>query len=190
MSQDHNPVVKFLLSRRSRPAKTLLAPPPSRQDLETILEAAARTPDHGKLEPWRFIVFDQTALTRLADQVEQHAQSLALGEDVVEKAVRPFKTGPLAVAVIEVQKSSEKVPSIEQSYSAGAACLALLNTALAMGYGANWISGWISHDRVFVEQALKLTPEEQVAGFIYIGTESTRPPERPRPNLNDIVTWA
>jgi len=59
-----------------------------------------------------------------------------------------------------------------------------------MGYGANWISGWISHDRVFVEQALKLTPEERVAGFIYIGTESARPPERPRPNLNDIVTWA
>ena len=97
--------------------------------------------------------------------------------------------GPLAVAVIETQKPSEKIPAIEQTYSTGAACLALLNAALAMGWGANWLSGWISHDRDFVTSALGLRESERVAGFIYIGTETSKPPERPRPNLSDIVSW-
>ena len=93
------------------------------------------------------------------------------------------------MAVIEVQKPSEKIPAIEQTYSAGAVCLALLNAALAAGWGANWLSGWASHNRNFVENGLGLSAHERVAGLIYLGTETTTPPERPRPNLEQSVTW-
>ena len=95
----------------------------------------------------------------------------------------------LAVAVIEVQKPSEKIPPIEQTYSAGAVCLALLNAALAAGWGANWLSGWASHDATFAQQGLGLSADERIAGLIHIGTETSAPPERPRPNIKDITTW-
>ena len=100
-----------------------------------------------------------------------------------------FDTAHLAVAVIEVQKPSEKIPAIEQTYAAGGVCLALLNAALAAGWGANWLSGWASHDRDFAEAALGLTSPERIAGFIHIGTEGSAPPERPRPDLDQITTW-
>ena len=107
----------------------------------------------------------------------------------IEKARQQYANAHVAVAVIEVQKASEKVPEIEQTYSTGAVCLALLNAALASGWGANWLSGWASHDREFVEQGLGLATNERVAGFIHIGTEGPKPPERPRPDLEAITTW-
>jgi len=114
-----------------------------------------------------------------------------LGHDAekTQKGKNQFIDGQLAIAVIEVQKPSDKIPAIEQTYSAGAVCLALLNAALASGWGANWLSGWPSHDRGFVEQGLGLSDTERVAGIIYLGTESATPPDRPRPDLEKIVTW-
>ena len=179
----------FLLTRRSRPAKTLTAPAPTRDELMPILEAAARTPDHGKLEPWRFIVLEKAALTRLAGLVGPRAEALGIPEDKVAKAYSQFAMADLAVAVISAPVESEKVPHIEQVYSAGAACLALLNAALAAGWGANWLSGWPSHDRSFVTEALGLAAHENIAGFIHIGTETVAPPERPRPDLDAKVSW-
>ena len=82
------------------------------------------------------------------------------------------------------------MPEIEQTYSAGAVCLALLNAALAAGWGANWLTGWPAHDRMFLTQGLDLAAHETVAGFIHIGTETIAPPERPRPDINAITTWA
>lgn len=187
---DPNPAaLDFLLTRRSRPAKTLQPPVPDRDQLIAILTAAGRTPDHGKLEPWRFIVLQGAAMTRLADLTE--ARGTALGntpEDII-KGRNQFDQGHLAVAVIEVQKPSEKVPAIEQTYSAGAVCLAMLNAALASGWGANWLSGWISHDRAFCEQGLGLDPNESIAGIIHIGTERTAPSDRPRPDLTALTQW-
>ena len=95
----------------------------------------------------------------------------------------------MAVAVIEVQKHSEKIPKIEQTYSAGAVCLALLNAASAAGWGANWLTGWHVHDKEFIKNGLGRKDNESVAGLIYIGTPSITPPERPRPNLDEIVEW-
>ena len=141
--------LEFLLSRRSRPAKTLQAPAPDRAALMPLLPAAARTPDHGKLEPWRFIVLERAAMPRLAAVVEARGQALGKSAEDIAKARTQFDQGHLAVAVIEVQKPSEKIPSIEMTYSAGAVCLALLNAALAAGWGANWLSGWPSHDAGF-----------------------------------------
>jgi nitroreductase len=181
--------MEFLLSRRSRPAKTLTTPVPSRAELGPMLTAAARSPDHGKLEPWRFIVLERPALLRLAEVVGARGASLGRDEADISKARRQFEDAHLAVAVVEVQKPSDKIPPIEQTYSAGAVCLALLNAALASGWGANWLSGWPSHDRGFLETGLGLDTGERVAGFIHIGRETSIPPDRPRPDLDAITTW-
>ena len=181
--------LEFLQTRRSRPAKTLVLPVPGRAELRPLLTAAARSPDHGKLEPWRFIVLERGALLRIAGLIEGVGKRLDKSTEDIAKAEGQFGTAHLAVAVIEVQKPSEKIPAIEQTYAAGAVCLALLNAALAAGWGANWLSGWASHDRDFAEAALGLTPAERIAGFIHIGTESSAPPERPRPDLDQITSW-
>ena len=179
----------FLLSRRSRPAKTLVAPAPTRAQLAPILTAAARSPDHGKLEPWRFIVLEGGAMARLADLAEARGVALGKTAEDVTKGRSQFDLGHLAVAVIEVQHVAEKVPPIEQSYSAGAVCLALLNAALASGWGANWLSGWVSHDREFCQRGFGLKDNERIAGLIHIATEGARPPERPRPDIDAKTQW-
>jgi nitroreductase len=179
----------FLQTRRSRPAKTLGLPVPTRDELRPLLTAAARTPDHGKLEPWRFIVVDRAAMARLADLATQRGDALGHDAEQIGKGRSQFDQGNLAVAVVEVQKPSPKIPALEQTYSAGAVCLALLNAALAAGWGANWLSGWPSHDRGFLRDGLGLEDHERVAGFIHIGTETSTPPERPRPDVESITTW-
>ena len=189
MPDRNQAALDFLLSRRSRPAKTLGPPAPDREALLQILTAAARSPDHGKLEPWRFIVLERAALSRLAKLAEARGLSLGRDEADVAKGRKQFDDSHLAVAVIEVQKPSEKIPPIEQTYSAGAVCLAMLNAALASGWGANWLSGWPAHDRGFAEVGLGLGTHERVAGFIHMGTETSVPPERPRPDLEHITTW-
>lgn len=181
--------LRFLLTRRSRPAKTLAAPVPDRDTLRLILTAAARTPDHGKLEPWRFLVLERAALRRLAGLVAPRGQALGLDAERIGKAEAQFANADLAVAIVSCPKPSDKIPEIEQVYSAGAVCLALLNAAHAAGWGANWLSGWPAHDPAFLEEALGLGPQDRVAGFIHIGTETAVPPERPRPDLDALVTW-
>ena len=189
MPPRNDAALEFLQTRRSRPAKTLTAPAPSRQALLPILTAAARSPDHGKLEPWRFIVLEQGAMARLADLAEARGRALGKPDEDIAKGRSQFDQGILAVAVIEVQKDSPKIPAIEQTYSAGAVCLALLNAALAAGWGANWLSGWPSHDRAFCAEGLGLEAHERVAGLIHIATETSAPPDRPRPDLETITTW-
>ncbi len=179
----------FLQTRRSRPAKTLTTPVPDRAALTALLTAGARTPDHGKLEPWRFAVFERAALERLAAAVPPRGAALGLDPEKIEKMRRQFADAHLAVAVIESPKASDKIPALEQTYSAGAVCLSLLNAALAAGWGANWLSGWAAHDRGFMTEALGLAPHERIAGFIHIGTETNAPPERPRPDIAAITTW-
>ena len=134
-------------------------------------------------------MLERAALDRLADLAEARGKSLGRDEADVAKGRKQFDDSHLAVAVIEVQTPSEKIPPIEQTYSAGAVCLALLNAALASGWGANWLSGWPAHDRGFAEVGLGLKTHERVAGFIHLGTETAIPPERPRPDLEQITTW-
>ncbi|WP_341198642.1 nitroreductase family protein [Lentibacter algarum] len=189
MPKANDAALDFLQTRRSRPAKTLVAPGPSREELEALLVLAARTPDHGKLEPWRFVVVEKDAMTRLADEAERTARSLGYDDEKTAKARNQFDQGISAVVVIESPVLSEKIPAIEQTYSAGAVCLALLNAALASGWGANWLSGAISHERLFVEGALGLTPHERIAGIIHIATETNTPPDRPRPDVEAKTSW-
>ena len=179
----------FLRTRRSRPAKTLTTPIPSREELEDLLTIAARSPDHGKLEPWRFIVLERKALLRLSQASLRHGADIGKEPEAIEKMSNQFKKADLAVVVVSSPKSSEKIPAIEQLLSAGAVCLALLNAALAAGWGANWLSGWASHDAAFTESELGLEAHETIAGLIHIGTEKMAPPERPRPDVRAITTW-
>jgi nitroreductase len=187
---DPNPAaLDFLLTRRSRPAKTLTGPVPDEAALRVLLTAAARTPDHGKLEPWRFIVLAKPALDRLAALVPVRAEALGIDPEKTAKTIAQFRDADLVIAVVASPKPSDKVPEIEQTYSAGAVCLSLLNAALAAGWGANWLSGWAAHDRGFLTEGLSLAPHESLAGLIHIGTETAAPPERPRPDIDAITTW-
>ena len=189
MPQPNPDALDFLQSRRSRPAKTLGLPVPSHDELYPLLTAAARTPDHGKLEPWRFIVIEGDAMTRLSALATARGTALGLDAEKIAKGCGQFDQGNLAVVVVEVQKSSEKIPPLEQTYSAGAVCLALLNAALAAGWGANWLSGWPSHDREFMTEGFGLEDHERITGLIHIGTETSAPPDRPRPDIESITTW-
>ena len=179
----------FLRTRRSRPYKTLEAPVPDRGAVEELLNIAARVPDHGKLVPFRFLVLEHPALKRLSEDVAVLAAAGDKEPEDVEKMQFQLASAPLAVAVVASPKPSEKIPEIEQIHSAGSACLALLNAALAAGWGANWVTGWAAHDREFLQSSLGLNSTETLVGFVHIGTARAAPPERPRPDIDDITTW-
>ncbi len=181
--------LEFLLSRRSRPAKMLGLPVPDRTALETMLTAALRVPDHGKLEPWRLIVLEKPALERLAELMVVRSGELQMDAEKAEKTRQQMANADLVVAVIAAPVQSEKIPAVEQTMSAGAVCLSMLNAALASGWGANWLTGWMASDRGFLQSGLNLAAHETVAGFIHIGTERHTPPDRPRPDLANKVTW-
>ena len=189
MPEPNPDALDFLAKRRSRPAKTLGLPVPDRAALSELLTLAARTPDHGKLEPWRFMVLGEAACRRLAEAVGARGADLALEPEKVDKMRSQFANAHLAVAVVSSPKPSEKIPHVEQVLSSGAVCLALLNACLAAGWGANWLTGWAAHDRTFVRDHLGLDDHETIAGFIHIGTERAAPPERPRPDVDAITTW-
>lgn len=182
-------VLEFLLTRRSRPARTLTLPVPTRDALLPILAAAVRVPDHGKLEPWRLVVLEKPALDRLAGLARDRGAALALDQERVAKGVAQFADSNLAVVVVKCPRPTEKVPEIEQVLSTGAVCLSLLNAAQAAGWGANWLTGWMYGDADFAREGLGLQSGEWVAGVIHIGTEGAVPPDRPRPDLDRVVTW-
>lgn len=185
----NNAAMTFLQHRQSRPAKTMVLPVPDAAQLTEILTAAVRVPDHGKLEPWRFVVVQGAAMTRLANLAEARAIALGYDAEKTGKGRGQFDKGLLAVVVISSPKAHEKVPQIEQVLSAGAVCLGILNAAEAAGWGANWLSGWPSHDRSFVEQAFGLTAQETVAGIVHIATGASIGSDRPRPDLAQLVHW-
>ena len=182
-------VLDFLLTRRSRPAKTLAEPGPSRDDLMTLLTAAVRCPDHGKLEPWRFVVIAGEARARAAEAARERAVALSLDPSTVDKTAAAFTQGAVIVAVIGSPKVSDKIPTWEQEFSMGALCLSLLNATLAAGWGANWLTGPMARDRDFLTRILGCGPAEFVAGFIHIGTETVVPSDRPRPDVEALTTW-
>ena len=190
MSEPNPEAFAFLASRQSQPAKLFKGPIPSREALIEILTAATRVPDHGKLEPWRLVVLDKAAMARVADLAEARAQELGGDAEKIAKGRGQFDFGQLAVVVISAPKPSDKIPQSEQILSAGALCFGIVNAASAKGWGANWLSGWPSHDRAFITRAFDCADGETVAGIVHIGTFSTAAPDRPRPDLSRLITWA
>lgn len=183
------PAFAFLAARRSHSAKTLALPAPERAALEPILAAALRVPDHGKLEPWRLLVLAPAALQRLSALVRARGAALGKDEADIAKAAATWAGSPLAVVVVASPKDSPKIPQIEQTLSAGALCVGLVNAAEAAGWGANWLTGWPVFDRDFVEDGLGVAAGEWVAGVVHIGTIATETPDRPRPDLSRSVAW-
>ena len=174
----------LLGGRRSSSAATLAAPGPDRGTLLALLQLATHAPDHGKLSPWRFIVLEGenkkvfvSRLEGLAANRENATKALA--------ALAKIANPPLTVAVIS-RPTPGKIPVWEQQLSAGAVCMNLLMAAHAAGFGANWITDWYAYDAA-ARQLLGIGDDEQVAGYIHIGTQTEVPKERPRAALADLI---
>lgn len=187
MSQE---TLDFLLQRRSVKAAMLTEPGPSQAQLETILTAAARVPDHKKLEPWRFVVFEGDAratfgrvLLKACLAEDKETPSAARLETERTRLLR----APTVVAAISRVTPNPAAPEWEQILSCGAACFNLCLAANALGFGTCWITEWYSYSRA-VHAGLGLAPNERMAGFIYIGTPKERQPDRDRPQLAKIMT--
>jgi len=182
-------IIDLLKTRRSVKPMEMAGPGPSPAELETIMTLGARVPDHGKLVPWRFIVFEGEARAKAGEIIaaifkDKNPQATADQIDVERKR---FLHAPLVIAVVSRAKPHVKIPLWEQELSAGASVMNLIIAANALGYVANWLTGWIAFDRTALD-ALGLAPDEKMAGFVHIG-RSTRPVEdRDRPKLADIVT--
>jgi|SRR5438874_1986121 nitroreductase len=179
----------LLRTRRSVKPADLSAPGPSAAEIDTLLGIASRVPDHGKLAPWRFILFtgdarldagDKIAEAFLADHPHAKPEDLAFERSRLARA-------PLVVAVVSRAAPHVKIPEWEQVLSAGAAAMNLVNAVYALGYGASWITEWYAYDRR-VLTALGVLPHERIVGFVHIGTPARPPDERRRPVLADIVT--
>ena len=190
MPARNDAALAFLSTRHSRPAKLFSLPVPTRDRLAEILTAATRVPDHGKLEPWRLVVLQGAAFQRLADLAEARAQELGGDAEKIAKGRGQYDLGKLAVVVIASPKPSAKIPPVEQLLSAGALCYGIVTAAQAAGWGANWLTGWPAHDASFAARAFGCTEGETVAGIVHIGTAPEDFPDRPRPDLSKIVTWA
>ncbi|WP_429816808.1 nitroreductase family protein [Ensifer sp. B1-9] len=183
-------LVDYLASRRSIPAFQMGEPGPSKVEVEEMLKLASRVPDHGKLAPWRFIVYRGEERARISAELK--ALALAVKPDLSEEMIKVEETrltrAPVVVAVVSKAAPHFKIPEWEQLMSAGAVCLNLLMAANALGYASNWLTEWFAFD----ERAyplLGVNPGEKLAGFIHIGTAMVPPTERPRPELAEIVTW-
>jgi nitroreductase len=185
----HDAARDFLASRRSYPLRLLSGPGPDRAGIEALLTIAARVPDHGKLEPWRFVVLAPAALRRIAGLITARGTADGREPEAVEKAAAAFRTSPLAVVVVGCPKSVERIPAIEQQLSAGAVCLSLVNAALASGWGAVWLTGWPAHDRATAAATFGIEGAEWVAGIVHIGTPTEAPPPRPRPDVAALTRW-
>ena len=187
----HAEAFAFLSARRSHAVRFNLpeGPFPSRAEVETLLTAALRVPDHGKLEPWRVIVLRGGAVKRLGDLAEARVAELGGDAEMVMKGRSNYDVSGLVVAVISAPKAHPKVPESEQRASAHALCMNVVNAAEAQGWGACWLTGWPAHDAVWAERAFGCTGAELVAGVIHIGTVGTEAADRPRPDLGKIVQW-
>jgi nitroreductase len=177
-------VLQFLARRRSASALTLAEPAPSADELEVLFRLAARVPDHGKLAPWRFIAASGADKARLVERLDALAQSR--GDANLSAKLGKLKVPPLAVFVVSSPKPGD-IPQWEQQLSAGAVCTTLLYAALAMGYGANWITDWYSYDPE-AAAIIGLSAAERVAGCILIGRPREAPLERDRPQPLGLVT--
>lgn len=188
---DNKPVTEFLENRRSNLAKAMGEPGPSEAQLADWLTIAARVPDHRKLTPWRFVIFQGQARADFGQHIA--AAFMKNNPDMPQdRAIfegQRFLRAPLVVAVISSPKECLRgTPEWEQVLSSGAACYNLCLAAQASGFGAQWLTEWYAYD-ADVQSALGLEPAEKVAGFIYIGTPAEPPKERVRPEPASLTTY-
>lgn len=181
--------LSLLSTRRSIPAINLSEPGPDAEQIRTLLTIGARVPDHGKLAPWRFILFQGAA--REAAGVALLELKLAEEPDLVEarreQELTRLSRAPLVIGVVSTAAMHPKIPVWEQELSAGAVCMNLLTAANAMGFAAQWLTEWYAFDEK-VAGIFGLTEGERFAGFVHIGTPKEPPFERPRPDIDALTT--
>lgn len=181
----------YLRDRHSTPVAQIKGPAPDQAELEAILTASVRVPDHGKIAPWRLVVYRGDICKTLGETFLEIALKAnpEMTDAAREAELVRFTRAPLVVAVISTAAPHAKIPEWEQVLSAGAVCMNMLFAANAAGYVANWRTEWISYDAAALA-ALGVKPEEKVAGFIHIGSSDFPTPDRPRPELASVVTYA
>jgi nitroreductase len=180
----------LLKTRRSVKPIEMTGPAPSAAEIDTLLTVASRVPDHGKLTPWRFIVFADDARLKIGETIAKvfvADNPQATAEQVAFEKTR-LARAPLVIAVVSRAAPHVKIPEWEQQMSSGAAAMNLVTAAHAQGYAASWLTEWYAYDRRVLD-ALGLAPHERMTGFVHIGRPAKPPEDRPRPPLADIVTY-
>lgn len=179
------------ISRISSPSNTLVEPGPNRAELLSILESAVHCPDHGRLQPWRFVIIQNEQRDKLGKLVFE--QLLIEQPDAspirVEKERTRFSFAPCIVAVVHSPKPHPKIPEIEQILSGGAVCMNILHAAHQLGFGAQWLTGFSAYNKV-VLHALGLSSEERILGFMHIGSKSQETKDRERPEITSLISVA
>ena len=181
--------LELFLSRRTIPANRLGTPGPDLDQIKTLIAAAVRVPDHGKLKPWRFIVFMGEARIAAGERLFDlwRGRNLQADDKLLELVRERLTASPVVIGVISRTEIHPKIPIWEQELSAGAATMNLVNAAHAMGFAAQWLTDWYSFDREALD-ILGIGSEEKVAGFIHIGTPMEPPSDRPRPSFDEVAT--
>lgn len=182
-----NETLTLLETRRSAPVPFLIEPGPSREQLEALLTIASRVPDHGKLAPWRFIVFSGQDKARAGDVLAEVFAAKTPDAGPRAELERKRFQAPLVVGIVSRAAPHKKIPEWEQVLSAGAVCMNLCVAANAMGFATSWLTEWYAYDPDVLAR-FGLEPHEKIAGFVHIGTASAPRDERPRPALAEIVT--
>ena len=191
MFNDASTPLSLLATRRSGKPRDLIAPGPDPAQLEAMCAIAARTPDHGKLAPWRFVIVDAAQRDRLAALITAGYRAERPGAKRVEiEALEQFaRQAPALVVVLSAPNPASHIPLWEQELSAGAACMNLLHACHAMGFAGGWLTGWPAYSDA-VRDAFGAAPE-RIAGFVFIGTPAKPLEERPRPDPAHVVRhWA
>jgi nitroreductase len=186
---DRSSLIAFLKTRKSASAKAMSGPGPDAVQLHDMLELAVRVPDHGKLAPWRFVLFVEGNRAKVGDRFAEHFSRLHpdYPSDAVNFQRQLFMRAPTVVAVVSTAQQHVKIPVWEQQLSAAAVCFNLVMAAQAHGFDAQWQTDWVAYDEG-AKTIMGIKPEEKVAGLIYIGTSSAALEDRPRPNIETLVT--
>lgn len=188
MFNDRSTPLSLLRTRRSGKPRDLIAPGPDDYELRQILEVALRTPDHGKLAPWRFVIVPADRRAALATLLEQayRAEKPDAGRLEIEAMHQFAHQAPTLVVALSAPVAGSKIPLWEQELSVGAAIMNLEHAAHALGYAAGWLTGWPSYN---AEVAAAFgAPGQRIAGFLFIGTPGRPQEERPRPDYDAIVS--
>ena len=182
-------VLDFLRQRHSTPSRLLGAPGPNEAQLREMLQIAVCVPDHGRLAPWRFLRIAGDARTAIGSRlVEIHQREHPdATEAALEKEQSRFSFAPVVIAVVGRITAGHKVPEIEQRLSGGAVCLQLVQAATAMGFGAQWLTGWAAYHPE-IHAFLGLANHEEIIGFVHVGTANGEPPASQRPEAATLLT--
>ena len=187
MFNDLSSPAAFLASRRSGKPRDMVAPGPDEAQLRRILSSAIRTPDHGKLAPWRFVIIAADRRDAFAALLHRaYCETKPDPGRAEQKAIEDFaKQAPALVVAISCPNHASSIPVWEQELSAGAACMNLLAAALAEGFVGGWVTGWAAYSQT-VRAAF--APEGRIAGFIFLGSPSRPLEEWPRPEYDDVIS--